>query len=142
MTAIEPTSGNATLNAGMQLLVNSQLEFKSRLAQRLAHLAECFADDYDGQDISDRAVLLLIEFLIEGQNFRYPDLTVTPGGNIYAEWRGPGDRSLSIEFTDSGEVHYVIFGPNPKHPQLTDRMSGNTTADALPDVVSRLAYAA
>ena len=126
----------------MQLLAGSRLEFKSQLAQRLAHLAECFAVDYDGQEISAGAVLSLIEFLIEGKNYRYPDITVTPVGNVYAEWRGPGDRSLSIEFTDSGEAHFVVFGPNPKHPQLTDRMSGNTTADALPDALTRLAHAA
>ena len=124
----------------MKLLDQSSLPFKARLADRLAVLTSAFAEDYDRGTLSPRAIDALVTFLASSASFGYPELTATPAGDLYAEWRGSDGRILTIEFLDSGDVHYLFFGPNPKHPQRTDRLTGFTTADALPDTVVRLAH--
>lgn len=121
-------------------LERSSLPFKSRLADRLFALAAAFAEDYDGGALSPRAIGALVDFLEAGPSFDYPDLTATPAGDIYAEWRGADGRTLTIEFLDSGDARYLVFGPNPKHPQRMDRLTGFTTADALPDTIAPLAH--
>jgi hypothetical protein len=126
-----------SFDASVKRLEQSRLPFGTRLAQRLVVLASAFAEDYENGTISTRAATELINFLehsnlVEGIGiFGYPDLTVTPVGDLYAEWRYADDCTIAIEFLASGDARYVAFGPNPKHPKRTDRITGFTTADAL-----------
>src|SRR6266850_1793155 len=92
-------------------LLATQLPFKARLADRIATLATAFSDNYDGRQLSARSAAGLIDFLEAAPPSGYPDLTLTPAGDCYAEWRGPQGRKVAIEFLDSGEAHYLLFRP-------------------------------
>ena len=118
-------------------LLATPLPFKARLADRIANLAAVFPDDYDGRQLSARSASGLVDFLEAGPPSGYPDLTLTPAGDCYAEWRGPQGRKVAIEFLDSGEAHHLLFHPNPRHPQRIDRLAGTTTTDALPETMAK-----
>ena len=117
----------------------SSIACKGRLADRIEKLSAAFAADYEGCMLSVRALIGLVDFLEAAPATPYPDLTVTPAGDCYAEWRGPQGRLLTIEFLDSGDARYLLFRPNPKHAQIIDRLAGTTTMDALPETVAPLA---
>jgi hypothetical protein len=89
-------------------LLATQLPFKVRLADRIANLAATFSDDYDCRPLSARSAAGLMDFLEAAPLSGYPDLTLTPAGDCYAEWRGPQGRKVAIEFLDSGESHYLL----------------------------------
>ena len=123
----------------LQRLARGALPFGARLADRISALAVAFTEDYEGT-LSARAIDAFVTFLEGNAAFGYPDLTATPAGDLYAEWRGANGRMLTIEFLDTGDVRYLVFAPNPRHPQRTDRLSGVTTADALPYTIAPLAH--
>ena len=127
------------LAAVMMRLQTSQLPFQARLADRIAQLAVAFADDYDGRQLSIRSVSGLIDFLEAVLPSGHTDVTVTPEGDCYAEWRGAQGRKVAIEFLDSGDARYLLFRPNPRHPQRIDRLNGTTTTDALAETMAPLA---
>ena len=127
------------LTTVLSRLLATQLPFKARLADRIANLAALFSDHYDGRQMSARSASGLIDFLEAAAPSGYPDLTLTPAGDCYAEWRGPQGRKVAIELLDSGEAHYLLFHPNPRHPQRIDRLTGTTTTDALPETMAPLA---
>lgn len=133
------TTPRATLDAALSRLKAGPIPYRDRLAARIQALHAAFLEDYAGAAVSARSLLGLIDFLEASRPAGYPDLTMTPSGDFYAEWRGAEDRRLTIEFLDSGEVRYLLFRPNPKHPQRTDRLSGTTTADALAETMAPLA---
>lgn len=120
------------LEACIQRIGLSALPIGSRLADRLSGLATAFAEGYHNGSLSHRAIDALVTFLDADASFGYPDLTATPAGDLYAESRSARGPTLTIEFLDSGGTRYLVFGPNPGHPQRTDRLTGFTTADALP----------
>jgi hypothetical protein len=120
-------------------LLATDITYKNRLSERIIKLSEAFAEDYEGRILSVRSLAGLVDFLELSLSSSYPDLTATPAGDVYAEWRGPEGRLLTIEFLDSGDARYLMFRPNPKHPQRVDRLSGTTTTDALPETVAPLA---
>ena len=122
----------------MSRLLATQLPFKNRLMDRIAQLVSTFSEDYDGLQLSTRSVAGLIDFLEAAPRSGYPDLTLTPAGDCYAEWRGSEGRKVTIEFLDSGEARYLLFRPNPRHPHRIDRLTGTTTIDALAETMAPL----
>ncbi len=70
-------------------------------------------------------------FIRLNSNLMYPSISLTPGHNIYASWRGEHNRVFSVHFLPRGEVSFVIFKPNDKHPNLKIRLSGIATTDTL-----------
>jgi hypothetical protein len=127
------------LQALIHRLQATGITYKNRLSDRIIKLSAAFAEDYEGNTLSVRSLAGLVDFLESSPSSIYPDLTATPGGDVYAEWHGPEGRLLTIEFLDSGDARYLLFRPNPKHPQRVDRLSGTTTTDALPETVAPLA---
>jgi hypothetical protein len=116
----------------------SDLPFNMKLAERIDSLIVAFAEDYNGRQPSSRSINVLIDFLEASPPSRYPDVTLTPAGDCYAEWRSSGGK-VAIEFLASGDARYLVFRPNPRHPQRTDRLTGTTTADALSETMAPLA---
>ena len=135
-----PADDTIALDALLRRIGASGLSFKARLADRISAVSAAFAEDYDGRGLSVASVDALLAYLETSPAFTYPDLTATPAGDIYAEWRGADARILTIEFLASGEARYLILRPNPRHPQRVDRLTGTTTADALPEIIAPLAH--
>jgi hypothetical protein len=96
-----------SLEAALRRLQGTQIPFKAQLAARIEHLSAAFADDYDGHHLSTRSIAGLIDFLEAAPLSGYPDLTLTPAGDCYAEWQEPQGRKVAIEFRDSGNARYL-----------------------------------
>jgi hypothetical protein len=47
---------------------------------------------------------------------------------------GP-NRHFAVEFLPTGDAHFVIFTPDPMHPDKTIRMSGLASVDSLMETV-------
>lgn len=129
--AATPTAADDCLTAVLRILEEGRRPDKERLIRRISFLCEAYAEDYGGAVLSSRSAAACVEFLEAEPTVPYPDLTATPSGDLFAEWRGLERRTLSIEFLDSGEVRFLLMWPNSRHPSLLDRISGRTTADAL-----------
>jgi len=127
------------LDTLIRRLQATSIAYQTRLAERIIKLSTAFAEDYEGHTLSAQSLAGLVDFLEASPASGYPDLTATPAGDVYAEWHGPEGRRLTIEFLASGDARYLLFRPNPKHPQRVDRLTGTTTIDALPETVAPLA---
>ena len=68
-------------------------------------------------------------------NLKRPTISLTPGYNIYASWRGEQNRVFSVHFLPNGDTRFVIFKPNDKHPERKIRLFGTATTDILKKTV-------
>lgn len=89
----------------LQRLRASRLPFNLQLVARIEDLAAAFADDYEGRQISAGSLSGLIDYLEASPLVGKPDLTLTPSGDCYAEWRHPQAGKSVIEFSNSGMAH-------------------------------------
>jgi len=74
-------------------------------------------------------------FLRLHTNLKCPTISLTPDYNIYASWRGEQNRVFSVHFLPNGDVRFVIFKPNDRHPGRQIRLSGIATTDVLMETV-------
>lgn len=110
--------------------------YRVRLASRLSELQKAIQEEeLDGRGISVRSLQHFIEFLEAYSSLRCPAISVTPDRNIYTSWKSGSDRVFSIHFLPEGEVRFVIFRPNDKHPSQTIRISGTATVDVIMSIV-------
>lgn len=69
-------------------------------------------------------------------NLQCPTISLTPEYNIYASWKPDQNRVFSLHFLSNGDVRYVIFKPNERHPERQIRVSGTATIDILKETVA------
>ena len=113
-----------------------QAAFAERLAKRLHYLASISEEEYPQQaPISPQSLEDFVTFLRSTPNLLYPGVVLTPSGNIQAEWRKGKNRHFAVQFVGSGDVHFVVFAPDPKDPYKTIRASGIVTVASLMDIV-------
>lgn len=75
-------------------------------------------------------------FLQLHTNLKCPTISLTPDYNIYASWRSDQKIVFSVHFLPTGDVHFVIFKPNNRHPERQIRISGTATTDILMETVA------
>jgi hypothetical protein len=85
--------------------------------------------------ISIKSLSSFYDFLILHENIKIPNLSLTPDHNIYASWRAE-NRLFSAHFLPDGNIRFVLFIPNNRHPNQKIRMSGTVTGDTLMEVVA------
>jgi hypothetical protein len=108
------------------------VRYRARLTSRLIELQKAVQEDeLDGRGITVRSLHHFVEFLKMNPALRCPAVSVTPDRNIYASWKSGPDRVFSVHFLPDGEVRFVIFCPNDKHPGETVRISGTATVDVV-----------
>lgn len=106
--------------------------YKERLAKRINDLFDfAIEDEADGIGISADSLQHFIAFLQRYPALKYPDVVLSPEENIVSEWHIDSNHHFSVDFLPSGDIRFVIFGPNPKNPEKTDRFSGASTWDCL-----------
>ena len=111
-------------------------EFAERLANRLDYLAKISQEEYPEQaPIAPESLQDFVAFLESTLKLVYPGVVLTPSGNVQAEWRNGKNRHFAVEFVGSGDVHFVVFAPDPKHSYKTIRASGVATVESLMDIV-------
>ncbi|MGH8566174.1 MAG: hypothetical protein ACREXW_19665 [Gammaproteobacteria bacterium] len=111
-------------------------EFAERLAKRLDYLAKISQEGFPEQaPIAPESLQDFVAFLESTSKLVYPGVVLTPSGNIQAEWRKGKNRHFAVEFVGNGDVHFVVFAPDPKDPYKTIRASGMATVASLTDIV-------
>lgn len=115
-----------------------EIMHRKRIVQRIRALRQMVRDDEneDG-DISSDSLRSFFEFLNLHPELNYPDISLTPDGDIYARWKGR-DRSLfSVHFLPQSRVRYVVFTPDRKRSDLIDRISGTSSVDTVLETADR-----
>jgi len=118
--------------------VRSQLDvsFAQQLADRLKFLVDVAKEEHpDEVAILPESLRNFVSFLQFQANLNYPDVVLSPSKNIRVQWRTAPNRHFAVEFLTTGEAQFVIFSPDPKHPERTIRLSGLASVDSLMETV-------
>jgi hypothetical protein len=101
------------------------LPYRERLARRLDFLLGALEEEEEtwAEDSPDSLRQMLL-FLQAVPDFRCPMVTITPAATFRAEWQGGQNRHLAIDFLPDGQVRFVVFSPDPLHPDRVQRVSG------------------
>ena len=114
----------------------TKARFGDRLANRLERLVDASREEYPRQEpLSPRSLQDFLFFIQSNQNVSYPSVVLTQGGNIRAEWHRARNRFFAAEFLGDGMVRYVLFAPDPSHPEKTARVSGAACYDSVMHLV-------
>lgn len=109
-----------------------KIDFAERIAIRLNYLLEVSREEQPEQAPPAAASLQgFLAFLFKNPDLAYPDLVLTPDGNVRAQWRRGPRQHFAVEFLEDEDVRFVIFAPDPKHPYKTARVSGTATVDSV-----------
>jgi hypothetical protein len=116
----------------VKFLNQTNMLFSKRLAKRIQFLFEASKEEYPNEGtISPESLKNFVSFLQSFPNLKYPDVVLSPDKNICTQWRIAPNRHFSVEFLTTGDVRFVIFSPDPKHPDKINRMSGIVSVDSL-----------
>ena len=110
------------------------LEDRGRIANRIEVLEEARLEELDYGDLplSPNSLEAFVSFLEREPGLKYPILTLNPNGFVFAEWEAAPNRYFAVEFLGTNDnVRFVIFSPNPRHPDKRVRLSGSATVDTL-----------
>jgi hypothetical protein len=105
---------------------------REKLANRILSLFDyAKEEDYHSPGIAVESLRNFYYFINKYPKLKYPNITLTPDNNIYASWENEKNRLFSVHFLSDGNVNFVIFKPNDKHPKQKIRLSGYVTVDIL-----------
>lgn len=99
----------------IQNVKNPEISHANRIFDRLVFLESATEDEYPYTElISVDSLNGFLNFLKEFKNLnlKYPDITITPDGNIHSQWQEGKECYLSIEFVSPQEVKVVVFTPD------------------------------
>jgi hypothetical protein len=103
----------------------ARLPYRQRLARRLDFLLRALEEEEEqlAQDSPEslRQMLLFLEAL---PDFRCPTVTVTPSATFRAQWQADPARHFAVDFMPDGQIRFVVFAPDPDHPERVERVSG------------------
>lgn len=107
--------------------------YAERISNRLSYLRRVFLEEH-GSDISADSIRTFTIFLSMHSDVRYPAITLTPAGHIYAQWKerkDSHDSLFSLHFLSDWEVRFVVFALNEEHPGKFVRISGTEAVDTV-----------
>ncbi len=107
-------------------------QYSKQLVSRLQEILVALNDDSESDSsISIASLEGFFNFARQNLDLAFPQIALTPDGNIYARWKVDRQRLFSAQFLPKGDVRFVVFRPNSLHQNMTVRFSGLTTADCL-----------
>lgn len=113
-----------------------QLNYRERLARRLEFLLETMKEEGEAwTEDSPESLRRMLLFLNNVPSFRYPMVTTTPSSTFRAQWTADAKRHFAVDFLPNGQVYFVVFSPDPRHPNRVQRTSGITSLETLIDLV-------
>ena len=101
------------------------LPYRERLAHRLDLLLNALEEEGGtwAEDSPDSLRQMLL-FLRATPDLRCPTVTITPSATFRTEWQAGRNRHLAVDFLPDGQVRFVVFSPDPLHPDRVQRVSG------------------
>ncbi len=116
--------------------VGSRLVYRERLARRLEFLLEAMEEEGEPwMQHSPESLRKMLLFLESASDLRYPTVTVTPSATFRAEWKRDPNRHFAVDFLADGQVRFVVFSPDPRHPDRVQRVSGIASWENVLDVL-------
>ena len=102
-------------------------------AEYIVNRIEYLAEPEDDDDVLPTlaSVGRLIQFLAINKHVANPTLSITPSGNIYAQWRVHATRKFSVEFLPNGSIYYVLFTPSQQEAEPVISISGLEFVDSV-----------
>jgi hypothetical protein len=88
------------------------------LLNALEEEGETWAED------SPDSLQQMLLFLRATPDIRCPTVTITPSATFRTEWQGSRNRHLAVDFLPDGQARFVVFSPDPLHPDRVQRVSG------------------
>ena len=110
------------------------LEDRDRIADRIEVLEEARLEELHHGDrpLSPKSLEAFEPFLKREPGLKYPILTLSPDGLVFAEWEAAPNQYFAVKFLGANDdVRYVIFAPKPGHPEKRVRTSEDATVDTL-----------
>lgn len=110
------------------------LKDRDRIANRIEVLEEARLEelDYGDRPLSPKSLEAFESFLKREPCLKYPILTLSPDGFVFAEWEAAPNQYFAVKFLGTNDdVRYVIFAPKPGYPDKRLRTSGDATVDTL-----------
>lgn len=112
---------------------SSSIPNNTRLANRAEFLLEVTIEDApDELEQLPESLRNFIAFLQSSPHLKYPDIVVSPRGNIRAQWQDAPNKHFSAEFLTTGQAAFVVFAP---HRKGTKRVSGIVPVSELLETV-------
>lgn len=109
---------------------SSSLRFRERLAHRLTFLLNAVREEgEDWHQHSSESLRNMLLFLEAALDYRYPTVTVTPSATFRAQWTSSPAAHLALDFLPDGQVRFVVFSPDPRHPDRVQRVNGITSRE-------------
>ncbi|HCD6632435.1 hypothetical protein [Pseudomonas aeruginosa] len=110
----------------------------NNIADRIGNLIELYKEDYDGRALSASSILTFLDFLNTHRNSKFPAITATPNGELYAQWKRDNDQRLGVQFLVGSEIKWVLLKRNPEHDEHIDYFAGQTVADSFGETATAL----
>jgi hypothetical protein len=106
----------------------SRLAYYGHLARRLEFLIEAMEEEGESwAENSPESLRTMLLFLQSQPYLRYPQLTITPAATFRVQWIGDTSGHFAADFLPDGQVRFVVFCPDPRHPDRIQRVSGLTS---------------
>lgn len=104
----------------------------AKIADRLHSLRGMLKEE-EGMDadISSDSLRALLVFFRRLENFRLPELSLTPEAEVYLRWKAGSKRLFAVHFENHRQVRFTVFSPNPRHSDFVNRLSGIETVDTV-----------
>jgi hypothetical protein len=107
------------------LRVGGGLPYSERLARRLDVLLDALAEEGEAwEKDSPESLRQMFLFLRSVPDFRCPTVTITPSATFRAQWDAGRKSHLAVDFLPDGQVRFVVFSPDLRHPDRVQRVSG------------------
>jgi hypothetical protein len=114
----------------------SPLIYRERLSHRLEFLLNAMKEEgEEWNEDSPESLRVMLLFLQNVPDFRYPTVTITPSATFRVQWAADRNRHFAADFLPDGQVKFVVFCPDPRHSDRIQRISGITSRENLIDVV-------
>jgi hypothetical protein len=101
-------------------------EILDRLDDLLAETAQTGDEDVPTRQSLDSAA----EFFSSRSDLSQPMLSVTPNGNVWAEWAGANGRRVALEFLGNGSVNLAAIFPDSERMWRKDSFAANLSKAA------------
>jgi hypothetical protein len=105
------------------------LPYSERLANRLDFLLSALEEEIEEEEEtwaegSPDSLWQMLLFLRTAPDLRYPTVTITPSATFRAQWQADRNSHFAVDFLPDGQVRFVVFSPDPHHPDRVQRVSG------------------
>lgn len=101
------------------------LPYRGRLADRLDFLLTALEEEGETwAESSPDSLRQMLLFLRAAPDLRCPTVTITPLATFRAQWQAGRNRHFAVDFLPDGQVRFVVFSPDPRHPDRVQRVSG------------------